>query len=161
VSPIRPENRALYPADWPLISRRIRDRARQRCERCGVPNYAVGHRDATGAFVRAAGNGPLDAAGDGKVWRSLEPLTFTAATEIAATLNYGDDEGLHWIVVVLTVAHLNHDPADCRDENLEALCQRCHNRHDAATRRAGIVARRREANRDLLAAADAAEVSSS
>jgi len=28
--------------------------------------------------------------------------------------------------VVLTVAHLNHDPADNRDENLKALCQSCH-----------------------------------
>jgi hypothetical protein len=28
--------------------------------------------------------------------------------------------------VVLTVAHLNHTPEDCRPENLRALCQRCH-----------------------------------
>ena len=33
--------------------------------------------------------------------------------------------------VVLTVAHLNHDPMDCRDENLKALCQRCHLTYDA------------------------------
>lgn len=34
--------------------------------------------------------------------------------------------------VVLTVAHVeNHDPMDCREENLAALCQRCHLRHDA------------------------------
>jgi hypothetical protein len=32
---------------------------------------------------------------------------------------------------VLTVAHLNHDPWDCRDENLAALCQTCHLRYDA------------------------------
>lgn len=38
-------------------------------------------------------------------------------------------------VVVLTVAHvLNEDPADCRDENLKALCPRCHNRLDASMR---------------------------
>lgn len=36
--------------------------------------------------------------------------------------------------VVLTVAHLNHNPADCRDENLAALCQKCHNNYDAPTR---------------------------
>lgn len=28
--------------------------------------------------------------------------------------------------VVLTTAHLNHDPADTRDEVLAALCQACH-----------------------------------
>lgn len=36
--------------------------------------------------------------------------------------------------VVLTVAHLNHEPSDCRDENLMAMCQRCHNRYDAIHR---------------------------
>ena len=30
------------------------------------------------------------------------------------------------MVIVLTVAHLNHDPADNRDENLKALWQWCH-----------------------------------
>lgn len=33
--------------------------------------------------------------------------------------------------VVLTVAHLNHNPMDCRPENLKALCQRCHLRYDS------------------------------
>lgn len=47
--------------------------------------------------------------------------------------------------VVLTVAHLNHRPEDCRPENLMALCQRCHNRLDAAVRAAGLRARRRNA----------------
>lgn len=27
---------------------------------------------------------------------------------------------------VLTVDHLDHDPGNCADENLLALCQRCH-----------------------------------
>ena len=40
--------------------------------------------------------------------------------------------------VVLTVAHiLCDDPADVRPANLAALCQLCHNRHDAAGRAAG------------------------
>lgn len=33
--------------------------------------------------------------------------------------------------VILTVAHLNHDPMDCREVNLKAMCQRCHLRYDA------------------------------
>lgn len=33
-------------------------------------------------------------------------------------------------VVVLTIAHLDHTPENCSDENLRALCQRCHNRYD-------------------------------
>jgi len=41
--------------------------------------------------------------------------------------------------VVLTVAHLNHTPEDCTDENLKAMCQACHlaydRDHHIATRR--------------------------
>lgn len=33
-------------------------------------------------------------------------------------------------IVVLTVAHLNHDPRDNRPDNLRAWCQRCHLHHD-------------------------------
>jgi len=33
--------------------------------------------------------------------------------------------------VILTTAHLNHDPMDCREENLKAMCQRCHLRYDS------------------------------
>jgi hypothetical protein len=32
MSPIRPENRARYPSDWPQISRAIKERAGWRCE---------------------------------------------------------------------------------------------------------------------------------
>ena len=40
--------------------------------------------------------------------------------------------------VVLTVAHLDHIPENCGDDNLLAMCQRCHNRYDMPMRRAGI-----------------------
>jgi hypothetical protein len=50
--------------------------------------------------------------------------------------------------VVLTCAHLNHTPEDCRPENLKAMCNGCHLHYDrehhaltaAATRRAAIAA---------------------
>lgn len=32
--------------------------------------------------------------------------------------------------IVLTIAHLDHDVTNNSGENLAALCQRCHNRHD-------------------------------
>lgn len=31
----------------------------------------------------------------------------------------------------LTVAHLDHDPANCADKNLKAMCAKCHLRYDA------------------------------
>jgi len=40
MSPIRPENRDRYPADWPAISLAVKDRAGWRCEcegECGRP----------------------------------------------------------------------------------------------------------------------------
>lgn len=33
---------------------------------------------------------------------------------------------------MLTVEYLNHDTTDNRDENLAALCQRCHLKYDHA-----------------------------
>ena len=45
--------------------------------------------------------------------------------------------------VVLTVAHLDHQPENCDPDNLMAMCQRCHNAYDAPMRRAGIKARRK------------------
>ena len=47
--------------------------------------------------------------------------------------------------VILTVAHLDHTPENCSDENLKALCQRCHNGYDAKERARGIRVRRRDA----------------
>lgn len=36
--------------------------------------------------------------------------------------------------VILTVAHMDHTPENCSDDNLFALCQKCHNRYDAPER---------------------------
>jgi len=45
--------------------------------------------------------------------------------------------------VVLTVAHLDHQPENCDPENLRAWCQRCHNAYDAPMRAKGVADRRR------------------
>jgi hypothetical protein len=104
--PIRPENKSRYPHDWKEISRRIRfERAQGKCERCGVAHNAVGYRESDGTFVEL----------------SLEELANGVA----------EADGLKVITIVLTTAHLNHDPSDCRDENLAAWCQRCHLTYDA------------------------------
>jgi len=38
------------------------------------------------------------------------------------------------VKIILTIAHLNHNPKDNRRRTLAALCQLCHNRHDAKHR---------------------------
>lgn len=47
--------------------------------------------------------------------------------------------------VVLTCAHLDHDPANVEDGNLRAWCEQCHNAYDAPVRAAN---RRRRLNRE-------------
>lgn len=36
--------------------------------------------------------------------------------------------------VILTIAHLDHDPSNNNDDNLKAWCQKCHNTYDAPHR---------------------------
>lgn len=98
--PIKPENRALYPADWSTVIRpAILARAGNCCE--GSPRYPD---------CRA---------------RNGEPHPVTRST------------------VVLTVAHLDHDPPHCDEANLRAWCQRCHLTYDAAHHAATAAATRR------------------
>lgn len=49
--------------------------------------------------------------------------------------------------VVLTVAHLDHNPANCAPDNLRALCQKCHLTYDARLHalHAAITRRRKRA----------------
>jgi len=50
--------------------------------------------------------------------------------------------------VVLTVAHLNHQPEDCREENLKAMCNRCHLRYDVEHHRQTAARTRRAAKQN-------------
>lgn len=46
--------------------------------------------------------------------------------------------------IVLTVAHLGDpSPENCADDNLKAMCQRCHNRYDQPMRQQNAAATRR------------------
>jgi hypothetical protein len=119
--PIRESEQAQYPKHWPTIRARILRRAEDRCEfecadgtRCNAPNYAIVFRNVVNLEDWVNGDAERIAVG---CWNPVK--------------------------VVLTIAHLNHDPADCRDENLKAGCQLHHLRYDvdhhkktaAATRR--------------------------
>ena len=46
--------------------------------------------------------------------------------------------------VVLTVAHLDHDPMNSDPKNLRAYCQRCHNNYDKEFRSVNRANRRRK-----------------
>lgn len=39
--PIKPENRNRYPKDWKDIRTQILERAKNKCEFCGIENYSI------------------------------------------------------------------------------------------------------------------------
>jgi hypothetical protein len=113
--PIKPENRARYPKDWKRISLRIRnERAGNKCEQCGAKNGET--------ILRGTGN-------DAGTYQRDDLMICNAETGEELGTWYGEFTGKP-VRVVLTVSHTNHDPSDCRDDNLRALCQRCHLAHD-------------------------------
>ena len=137
--PIREENKARYPANWKEISLRIRARAGEACEWCKAPN---------GELIDRSRDGESYMVMDGRVFRATngEPLGMCRGSEWPSCGRLTK--------VVLTVAHLDHTPENCADDNLKALCQRCHNRYDMPMRKAGIAdrSRRLRASSDLFEA---------
>ena len=130
-----PIRRSKYPKGWVTVIRpRILARDGWRCTTCGLPDHAVGYRDANRRFVPAVGNAVLDAAGQGLSWPSLERLTFKEADAIVLDLKASgaleEADGRWWFVVLLNVAHRDHALVNHTDENLHCLCQQCHIRYD-------------------------------
>lgn len=103
-----PCNKTLYPLDWKEIRQRILERATHQCEQCGVSNHSWGYRE-DGFFI-CVNKARLQSDG-------YHRTPFLLGTNKI-------------IMIVLTVAHINHDTVDNREENLAAWCQACHLRHD-------------------------------
>ena len=112
--PIKPENRHRYPPDWRAIRLAILDRAENRCERCGVPN---------------------------RVWRNHRTDAWTHDAGLAEAWRLDGDRIAR---IVLTVAHLDHEPEHNDPANLRAWCQRCHLRWDVDHHRQTGYATRRK-----------------
>lgn len=114
--PIKPENRHRYPPDWQDIRAAVLERAGHRCERCKAPDrqrIARGGGDDEGTYM-------LDTA-----------EVFDAETgERLGQIHMSNYEVKRMTLVVLTVAHLDHQPENCQPENLRAWCQRCHLAYD-------------------------------
>lgn len=113
--PIKPENRARYPADWAAIRETILRRALWRCEH---PGCNALHRDVgywlDGVFV------PMP--------RALRD----AGGKAGQTIDCAGGAQLKLIMIVLTIAHLDHTPENCNPANLRAWCQRHHLAYDQA-----------------------------
>lgn len=112
-----PMNRKLYPKDWEAIARSLKESANWICQGCDRP-------------CRRPGETLFDFE-----TRIAEHHADTWAADLYEEI---DDDEFGSVVVtrdrrfVLTVAHLNHRPEDCRPENLKVLCSVCHCRMDIA-----------------------------
>lgn len=121
--PIKPENKARYPADWKEIRAEILERAGNCCERCKVPN---GER-----IVRGKG-------ADDDTYMTSDAEVYCASTgkSLGRCRMHAYETDGKGVDIVLTIAHLDHVPENCGEPgnrpNLQALCQRCHLRYDAA-----------------------------
>lgn len=130
--PIRPENKSRYPADWPEIRDRILRRALWRCE---WPGCEALHRDLGywlhGRFVHLP--------------RALRDAGYKRGDVVACS----DGSEIKIIMIVLTIAHLDHTPENCADDNLRALCQRHHLAYDAEHHKRTAYATRKAAAQTL------------
>lgn len=107
--PIKPENKGLYPKDWPIISNLVKELADWKCAKCGKPHgedvFVVGG----GLWSKSIRQGWRDAVGQ----------------PIGGVIPFPMNE-IRQIRVILTTSHKDHDPANCKLSNLSSLCQRCH-----------------------------------
>lgn len=108
-----PMDRRLYPKNWEAIALEVKRQAGWDCEQCHRPCRRPGESVAE-LIERIDSIQPK-----WDLWEEEETEEF-GLVEVPKVGRF-----------VLTVAHLNHEPADCRRENLKALCSVCHLRYDA------------------------------
>ena len=119
--PISKANASRYPANWRELRAAVLKRAGHRCEQCGVRNYGLVQ---TVDRKRSYAYGNL----------YYDDFQYTGSYAEAAAardvLNCGDDAP--FVVIVLTIAHLDHDEIETTDlGRLRAWCQKCHLTYDA------------------------------
>ena len=108
-----PMDRSLYPKNWDEIALEVKRNAGWDCEHCGRPCRRP--YETVEAFIER-----IDRFHPGwDLWEQEDTAEF-GVVDVPKVGRF-----------VLTVAHLNHLPSDCRAENLKALCSVCHLRYDA------------------------------
>lgn len=161
--PIRPENLLRYPPDWPAIRLRALTRARYRCQHpgCTARQYAVGHWVRFGEepwqWRQVEGNTPSTTAQDREFhhaghgqYPSGSPWSYSDARAFIKRWTWVDGlTEILPIVIVLTIAHLDHQPENCADDNLRAMCQRHHLAHDVEHHKTTAYMTRRAARGNL------------
>jgi len=113
-----------YPKNWKTeIRPAVLERAGNRCEICGVENYA--------AVFRGLWQGKeawQDQEGDAWWYPSGEKIKGPDYQNVIDPIR--GDENQTAIKIVLTIAHLDHSTENNSMDNLKAMCQKCHLQHD-------------------------------
>jgi hypothetical protein len=126
--PIRPEHRAFYASpEWKRIRMSILIRADNRCEWCDKPNRAKMLVVAGGFWSLLPDSGAVVMV---KVSGNMTPPGVWRDSAGVIVIHPPHNECYRAIRCVLTIAHLDHNPANNDEANLAALCQRCHLVHD-------------------------------
>ena len=142
--PIRKEFRQFYGREWREVIRpRILERAGAACEQCKAPDRIIVARypEYPGWWFNVDTGAAVDPQGH-------EQFRVRAS-------EMPDIENAHLVKIVLTVAHLDRVPGHDTDDNLRALCQRCHLHHDRAQHTASSKEtrlKRKDAARPILGA---------
>ncbi|GAB3803363.1 hypothetical protein GCM10028819_33150 [Spirosoma humi] len=120
-----PIDRKKYHKKWNLISYLIRfRRAKNRCEVCGLQNYRVGYWE-NGKFWPPENDDPPESG----FASHKEAKEWAEAYNEKIGWDYPFETKKVWMII-LTVAHLDHDEQNNRFGNLKAMCQVCHLTHD-------------------------------
>jgi 5-methylcytosine-specific restriction endonuclease McrA len=114
-----PMNRANYPAGWKQISERIRERDGQHCRHCGVPNRAIGCRDADGTWYG------LDDARAAGIVAPVIRIVLTVAHLDHDTTNNSDDN-------LVSLCQMCHNRYDAPHRAVNATKTRARNARKAA-----------------------------
>ncbi len=152
--PLRPDLRNLRDENGELVYRgpawkarreRLLERCGNKCERCRKPNHET--------VETVTGQGrmiwrpflPFAASGCRAYWRDGSGRSITRLAKPRLVFGTGERA----IRVVLTMAHLDHNPLNNADSNLAMLCQWCHLNYDRLHHR-DTRCERKDAARPLL-----------
>jgi hypothetical protein len=113
-----PMDRTLYPEDWDAIAFRIKTAANWTCQQCDRPCRQPGET-VDELAVRLAELDPNAVTWLADLYVDHTDPNTGEPTAIAKPQRF-----------TLTVAHLDHRPANCHPSNLKALCAPCHCRYD-------------------------------
>jgi hypothetical protein len=137
--PLRPDFRNLKRPDgtyiyrgptWKAQRERLLERCDHKCERCRVPNHERVIRADQGSWQLTTAR-----------WYHPDHLPPRAWKRIRTAY------------IVLTMAHLTHDPLQCDDADLAMLCQYCHLHYDLLQHRE-TRCNRKDLARPLIALSD-------